>query len=82
MVAKNRGINNKELDFKISENFKKIIKKKYKTVKECSLAGTWGEKYLTNAIGRIKNGKYPTIEQIKKIAELCDCNFIDFFQVY
>lgn len=81
MVAKNKRINNKELDLKISENFKKIIKENYKTVKECSLAGKWGEKYLTNAIGKIKNGKYPTIDQIKKIAELCNCNFIDFFQI-
>lgn len=81
MVAKNKKINNKELDLKISENFKKILKEKYKTVKECSVAGEWGEKYLTNTISKIKNGKYPTIDQIKKIAELCDCDFVDFFKI-
>lgn len=76
MVVKKIDINNK-----IANNIKNIIKSKFKTVKDASVAGGWGEKYLTNMISKIKNtGNYPSIPQLLEIATLCECELKDFFE--
>lgn len=76
MVVKKVDINNK-----IANNIKNIIKSKFKTVKDASVAGGWGEKYLTNMISKIKNaGNYPSIPQLLEIATLCECDLKDFFE--
>lgn len=72
----------RNLDLLIADNFKKFIKRKYKTVEECSLKHFTCKKYLNNVISNIrKKGKYPSIPRIKEIAKFCDCEFIDFFKI-
>ena len=70
-----------ETDVLIAENFNKIIKNKYKTVVECSIENFNSQKYLTNTIYRIRQGKYPSVSRIKELAKICDCEFIDFFNI-
>lgn len=76
MVAKNIDVN-----IRIAENIKKRINKKFKTTKEASIAGGWGEKYLTNTISKIKNSElYPSVPQLIEIANLCGCDIKEFFK--
>ena len=71
----------KETDILIAENFNRIIKTKYKTVVECSIENFNSQKYLTNTIYAIKQGKYPSIPRIKELAKICDCEFTEFFNI-
>lgn len=73
--------NKRELDLLIADNFNKLIKNKYKTVVECSIENFNSPKYLTNTISGIRKGRYPSIPRIKEIAEICDCEFIEFFKI-
>ncbi len=76
MVVKNDDIN-----LKIANNIRKKIKDKFKTVKDASVTGGWGEKYLTNMMSKIKNGGiYPSIPQLLEVATLCECELKDFFE--
>lgn len=76
MVVKNFEINKR-----IANNIKKMIKIKFKTTKAASIAGGWGEKYLTNMISKIKNyGNYPSVPQLLEIANLCECDLKEFFR--
>ena len=70
-----------ETDILIAENFNRIIKTKYKTVSECSIENFNSQKYLTNTIARIRKGRYPSISRIKELAKICNCDFIEFFNV-
>lgn len=66
---------------KIANNIRKKIKDKFKTVKDASITGGWGEKYLTNMISDLKNkNNYPSIPQLIKVAALCECDLKDFFE--
>ena len=70
-----------EINLRIAENVKKRINKKYKTTKEASIAGGWGEKYLTNMLSDLKNkNHFPSIPQLVKIANLCNCDIKEFFK--
>ena len=44
----------RNLDLLIADNFKKFIKRKYKTVEECSMKHFTCKKYLNNVISNIR----------------------------
>lgn len=80
-MKKNLKRTEQETDILIAENFNKLIKNKYKTIVECSIENFNSQKYLTNTISKIRQGKYPSIPRIKELAKICDCEFIDFFKI-
>ena len=69
------------IDILIAEKFNELIKKKYKTVMECSEKNFQSKKLLTNTISKIRQGEYPSITRIKEIAAVCDCEFTEFFKI-
>lgn len=69
------------IDEHISDNIKKKIKNKYKTVTQCARNNGMTPAYLNNTIGKIKKGIYPSIRRIKEIAIICECDFTEFFEV-
>lgn len=66
---------------RVAENIKKCIKNKYKTIKDCSIKNFNSKHYLNNLISEMRTKeKYPTVKRLQEIAEICDCDFIDFFK--
>lgn len=68
-------------DKKVSDNIKNTIKSKYNTVTECARLNGINHKYLNNTINKISHGQYPSIKFLKEIAQICNCDFTDFFRV-
>lgn len=69
-----------KIDELVSLNIKKRIRNKYTNISECAKNNKMTPAYLINTIGKIKKGKYPSIKRLKKIAEICECSFTDFFE--
>lgn len=65
----------------VAENIRNKIKTKYTTVTECAKTNGINHKYLNNTINKISHGQYPSIKFLKEIAQICDCDFTDFFRV-
>lgn len=70
-----------EKDKNISKNIRKMIKNNYPSVAECARKNQLNDRYLNNTISKISHGQYPSIKFLKKIAEMCGCDFTDFFKI-
>lgn len=68
------------IDIKVSENIKKIVREKYKTGTACAEKLGMSSRALNDSINNIKSNRYPSIKFLKKIAEACDCDITDFFR--
>lgn len=69
------------LDEKISKNIKKIMREKFGTGTECAKLLGVSARSLNDSINKIKNGHYPSVKQLKRIAKVCECEITDFFKV-
>lgn len=69
------------IDGKISRNIQKIIKEKFRTGTECAKAMGVSARSLNDSVNKIKLGKYPSVKQLKRIANVCECEITDFFKV-
>ncbi|MGL4954311.1 MAG: helix-turn-helix domain-containing protein [Cetobacterium sp.] len=69
------------LDEKISKNIKNIMRNKFGTGTKCAEVLGVSPRSLNDSINKIKQNKYPSIKQLKRIASVCDCEITDFFKV-
>lgn len=71
----------KNIDKKISENIKKIVREKHKTGTACAKVLGISSRAFNDSINNIKGNQYPSVKYLKRIAKACDCNITDFFKV-
>lgn len=69
------------IDEVVSINIKKHLKNKFGNIKIAAEQLNMNKRYLENTIYKIKNGSYPSMKKIKKIAEVCECEITDFFKI-
>ena len=71
---------NKDINLILLKNIELNLKRKFGTVKQASISGGWGEKYLTNMLSDLRKGSsFPSIPQLVKIANLCEVEVYNFF---
>lgn len=69
------------VDEKVSKKIKEKLKEKFGNIKIAAENLNMNKRYLENTIYKIKNGSYPSMKKIKKMAEICECEITDFFNI-
>ncbi|MGL4934969.1 MAG: helix-turn-helix transcriptional regulator [Cetobacterium sp.] len=69
------------VDEQISWRIRKLIKEKHGSGSNLAKNLNITPQALNDSIADIRKGKYPSVKKLKKIAEACDCQITDFFNI-